>query len=70
MTDPKKPIDPISGDVAESRRKFLKTAGKFAAYTPPAMMLMMKPSYASFIKSGSGTNGEWSDDWSQDWTSD
>ena len=24
----------------ESRRKFLKTAGKFAVYTPPALMLM------------------------------
>ncbi len=26
----------------ESRRKFLKTAGKFAVYTPPALMLMSK----------------------------
>ena len=26
----------------ESRRKFLKTAGKFAVYTPPALMLMTK----------------------------
>jgi hypothetical protein len=25
---------------AESRRDFLKTAGKFAVYTPPALMLM------------------------------
>ncbi len=24
----------------ESRRKFLKTAGKFAVYTPPALMIM------------------------------
>jgi len=28
----------------ESRRKFLKTAGKFAIYTPPALMLMSKAS--------------------------
>jgi len=26
----------------ESRRKFLKTAGKIAIYTPPALMLMSK----------------------------
>ncbi len=26
----------------EARRKFLKTAGKFAVYTPPALMLMSK----------------------------
>ena len=25
---------------AKSRRDFLKTAGKFAVYTPPALMLM------------------------------
>ena len=25
---------------AESRREFLKTAGKFAIYTPPALMIM------------------------------
>ena len=26
----------------ESRRKFIKTAGKFAVYTPPALILMSK----------------------------
>lgn len=26
-----------------SRRNFLKTAGKIAIYTPPAIMLLMKP---------------------------
>ena len=26
-----------------SRRDFLKTAGKIAVYTPPAIMLLMKP---------------------------
>ena len=35
-----------------SRRDFLKKAGKLAIYTPPAMMVMMKPSHASFTKSG------------------
>ena len=38
----------------ESRRKFLKTAGKFAIYTPPALMLMSKSSHATFSKSGHG----------------
>jgi len=28
----------------ESRRDFLKTAGKLALYTPPAMMMLMQPS--------------------------
>jgi len=28
----------------ESRRKFLKTAGKFAVYTPPVLMMMSKAS--------------------------
>ena len=27
---------------SESRRKFIKTAGKFAVYTPLALMLMSK----------------------------
>lgn len=34
---------------SESRRKFLKTAGKFAVYTPPALMLMSKAS-ATYVK--------------------
>ena len=27
-------------NTTESRREFLKTAGKFAVYTPPALMIM------------------------------
>ena len=44
----------------ESRRKFLKTAGKLAIYTPPAMMLLMKPNaYAvSSCNNGFGNGGE------------
>lgn len=41
-------------EIAESRRDFLKKAGRFAAYTPPAMMLLMKPSHASIMRSGGG----------------
>jgi len=43
---------------SESRRKFLKTAGKFAVYTPPALMLMNKPSHATWRKTGGYTDGE------------
>ncbi|MCZ6566409.1 MAG: hypothetical protein O6852_09840 [Gammaproteobacteria bacterium] len=42
----------------ESRREFLKTAGKFAVYTPPALMLMSKSSHANFTKSGGGDVNE------------
>jgi len=52
-------------DVEESRRKFLKQAGKLAVYTPPAMVLLMKPSAAATLLSGlngipnpCGENGE------------
>ncbi len=36
---------------SESRRDFLKTAGKFAVYTPPALMIMSKSSHATFTES-------------------
>ena len=42
---------------SESRRAFLKKAGKFAVYTPPAVMLLMKPSYATFRKTACGIDG-------------
>jgi hypothetical protein len=38
-------------EMEESRRSFLKKAGKFAVYTPPAVMLLMKPSFAHMSKS-------------------
>ncbi len=31
-------------EMEKSRREFVKTAGKLAIYTPPIMMLLMKPS--------------------------
>ena len=46
-----------------SRRKFLKTAGKFALYTPPALMVMTGAGTQAFAKSncnnggGNGTEG-------------
>jgi hypothetical protein len=42
--------------VETSRRRFLKTAGKIAVYTPPAMLLMSKPSFATFNKTGGEHN--------------
>ena len=39
----------------ESRRKFLKTAGKFAVYTPPALMVMSKANaFQTICKSVNG----------------
>lgn len=43
--------------VAESRRDFLKKAGKFAVYTPPAVMVLMRPSYATVSGSANGRPG-------------
>ncbi len=40
--------------VGQARRNFLKTAGKFAVYTPPAVMMLMKPGYARMNKSMTG----------------
>jgi hypothetical protein len=37
----------------EARRKFLKTAGIFAVYTPPALMLMSSAS-AKYVKETTG----------------
>jgi hypothetical protein len=37
----------------ESRRKFLKTAGKFAVYTPPALMLMSSAN-AKYVAESAG----------------
>jgi hypothetical protein len=41
-------------DADQKRRGFLKKAGKFAAYTPPAILLLMNPSLQAFAKSGGG----------------
>ena len=35
----------------ESRRDFMRKAGKLAVYTPPAMMLLMQPGKESFASS-------------------
>ena len=38
--------------VEDSRRDFLKKAAKVAVYAPPAMLIMSRPSYATFQKTG------------------
>ena len=42
-------------DKTESRRKFLKTAGKFAVYAPPAIVVMAHTSEEGIASSGGGT---------------
>ena len=42
--------------VESARRDFLVKAAKIAVYTPPAMLLMSKPSYATFKTSGGTHN--------------
>ena len=39
-----------------ARRAFLKKAGKFAAYTPPALMVLMHPSRHAIAQSGGSHN--------------
>lgn len=55
--------DPVSEDgslmntedeAVQARRNFLKKAGKFAVYTPPAVMMLMKPGYATINASSVG----------------
>ena len=51
--------DVVHLESGQSRRDFLKNAGKFAVYTPPAMMMLMKPGYASICKSFTGRPGKY-----------
>jgi hypothetical protein len=44
----------VDSSVENGRREFLKKAGRFAIYTPPAVMLMMRPSQAGVLKSAVG----------------
>jgi len=42
-----------SQESSNSRRDFLKKAGRFAVYTPPAIMMLMKPGFAESNQKGS-----------------
>ena len=44
----------------KSRRDFLKTAGKFAVYTPPALMILMNPDRAALACSYRPDSKYWS----------
>ena len=41
-------------DEGQTRRDWLKTAGRFAAYTPPAVAVLLAPSREAFAQSGGG----------------
>jgi len=43
-------------EIEESRREFMKTAGRLAVYTAPAMVVLMKPSREAIAASGAGCN--------------
>lgn len=49
--------DRLKNDMEDSRREFMKAAGKLAVYTPPIMMLLMKPSQEALAKSPGCNNG-------------
>jgi hypothetical protein len=44
-------------DQNEDRRKFLKTCGRFAVVTPPAMTMLLSTSLTSDAIARSGNNG-------------
>jgi hypothetical protein len=47
----KRETNPLT-EIEESRREFMKAAGKLAVYTAPAMLVLMKPSREAIAKSG------------------
>jgi hypothetical protein len=48
-------IDKTGLDEAEkSRREFIKAAGKLAVYTPPALMILMRPTPDAIARSAGG----------------
>jgi hypothetical protein len=51
---------PLSPDENDDRREFLKTCGKFAAVTPPAITLLLSTSLTSgaIARSGAGSTHE------------
>lgn len=54
-----KKSDEKTKGTSTSRREFLKKAGVTAALTPPAMVLLSRPSSASIVKSGMGNGGDY-----------
>jgi hypothetical protein len=58
LTDPEQRY--FQETAAINRREFLKRVGRFAVYTPPALMLLMQPSYAKIARSGGQGKGDFS----------
>ena len=58
MTDKENTITKSTENEAtsESRRAFLKKAGAFALYAPPAITLLSQPSHASIMSSPGGNH--------------
>jgi len=50
-------MNDMNDNTGSARRDFLKKAGKFAIYTPPAIMMLMHPSRNAIGKSLKGNNG-------------
>jgi hypothetical protein len=53
-------LPPPQDESTEARRNFLKRAGQFAIYTPPAMLMLMHPSrkaIAQTLGKQKGNNG-------------
>jgi hypothetical protein len=56
MSETQKPEDGISSAESEARRDFLKSAGKFAAVTPPAVTFLLGTTLGSqAIAASAGT---------------
>lgn len=50
-------MNDTNDNTGSARRDFLKKAGKFAIYTPPAIMMLMHPSAHAVRGSMHGNNG-------------
>ena len=50
-------MNDTNDNTGSARRDFLKKAGKFAIYTPPAIMMLMHPSANAVRGSLKGNNG-------------
>ena len=44
-------------ETGESRREFMKAAGRLAVYAPPTLLVLMKPTVEAIAASGKCNNG-------------
>jgi len=52
-----KPEKNTVNEIGESRREFMKAAGRLAVYTPPVLVVLMKPTLEAIAASGATTTG-------------